>query len=143
MHAHSSSINDKLLIPPHSRTKHSARSQLSLESALFRPALRAALSDVSMWKSKIMSDKLVELPPLSRLSSHKQADSMNKTRQLSLACAKVRHAKASIGIIKLGGAPSPRSLLVEERQKSAIAIQRLEHVSDTTRFSIALVAWCK
>ena len=122
---------------PQKIRQDSSRSQLSLESALFRPALRSALSDASMWKSKFISDKLVQLPPLQSLSSDNEADLLSQKRQLMLACAKVRNAKASVGIIKLAGTSSPRSLLVEERKKAAVAFQRLESVSDTTRFSIA------
>jgi len=37
---------------------------LSLEASLFRPALRLARSDASMWKSRVIDDVLFKLPPL-------------------------------------------------------------------------------
>jgi len=122
---------------PQKVRQESAGINLSLESALFRPALRSALSDASYWKSKVVADKLLELPPLSGLSSYTHSDLVNRNRQLSLACAEVRRTKASVGIIKLGEKTSARSLLTEERRKATVAIQRLAAVSDTTRFSIA------
>lgn len=122
---------------PQKQRQESARSRLSLESALFRPALRSALSDASMWKSKVISDKLIELPPLSKSSIDRNADLVTMNRQLSLACASVRLAKASVGVVKLGDRSVPRLLLAKERQKTAMAIQRLESLSDLTRFSIS------
>ena len=124
---------------PQKLRQDSGRSQLgSVEAALFRPALRSALSNASMWKSKAILNKIVELPPLSGMSkSYKHTDLMNESRQLSLACAKVRDVKARVGIVKLEGSSSPRALLAEERRKAAVVFQRLDSISDSTQFSIA------
>jgi len=111
---------------------------LSLEAALFRPALRNAISDASMWKSKAVSDKLRQLPPISRTSARNIADISIQRKLLSLASADVRLVKANIGIVKLDDTQSSnRSCLKNERRRAATAIQRLESVTESTRIVIA------
>jgi hypothetical protein len=110
----------------------------SLEAALFWPALRSALSDASMWKSKCVSDKFRQLPPISGTAFNSNSDLLNQQRLLSLACADVRLAKASIGIIKLDDSISlPRLMLTAGRWRTATAIRRLESVTETARFVVA------
>jgi len=111
---------------------------LSLEAALFRPALRNAISDASMWKSKAVSDKLRQLPPISRTSARNISDISIQRKLLSLASADVRLVKANIGIVKLDDTQSSnRSCLKNERRRAATAIQRLESVTESTRIVIA------
>jgi len=123
---------------PQKLRQDSGSTNLSLEAALFRPALRNALSDASMWKSKSVSDRLRQLPPISGTSTRSNADILNQQRLLSLACANARLAKANIDIIKLDDTKSsPRSLLIHERRRSVIAILRLESVTESSRIAVA------
>jgi len=123
---------------PQKIRQYSDSSNLSLEAALFRPALRNALSDASMWKSKYVLDRLRQLPPLSGTSPRSNVDLLNQHRLLSLACADVRLAKASISIIRLDDTmSSPRSLLTAERRRTGTTIQRLESVTESTRIAVA------
>ncbi len=116
------------------RGQESAAKSLSLDSALFRPALRSALSDASMWKSKVIAEKLLELPPLPTISTQNHSDLVNKRNQLSLACANLRHNKAAIEIIKLSesnrsGVQLPiRSQIISEREKTRNALERLQNI---------------
>jgi Chromosome segregation ATPases len=123
--------------PQHSRHEQGG-SMLSLESALYRPALHSALSDASVWKSKAISEKLLRLPSLSKNSYKSDLDMINHGRQLSLAHADVRLTKANIGIIRLQESKSSaKSLLFEEKKKTWKAVRKLEALTESTRLTFA------
>lgn len=123
---------------PQKIRQESGSFNLSLEAALFRPALRNAISDASMWKSKAVSDKLRQLPPISRTSTRNIAYITNQRQLLSLASANVRLVRATIGIVKLDDTQSSARLFLQgERRRAATAIQRLESATESTRIVIA------
>jgi len=114
-------------------------SSMSLESALFRPALQNALSSASLWKSKFVLDKIHRLPPLlSKDCSGIDADMLNQNRQLSLALGDMRLVKAGISIIRLKDSKSNAvEQVYEKQQKELNAMRRLKALTEVTRFSIA------
>ena len=115
---------------------------LSLESAFFRPALRDALSDASIWKAKTLSDKVSQLSPLSDMSSTFRKDLTNNSRQLNLAFSEVRLAKASIGLVKLDRNATGsyiQSLLDNERAKVTSAMNRLESIESRTNLAMQAI----
>mmetsp|Transcript_4225 Transcript_4225/g.8073 ORF Transcript_4225/g.8073 Transcript_4225/m.8073 type:complete len:1444 (+) Transcript_4225:81-4412(+) len=121
---------------PQNNRNDQGDSVLSLESALFRPALHDAISDASMWKSTAVYDKLLRLPSLSKDSHKNGLDMINQSRQLSLAHADLRLVKANIGIISLQESKSnARSLLFKEKEKALFAMRKLEALTDHTRFA--------
>jgi len=102
----------------------SATRMLSLEASLFRPALRLARSDASMWKSRAIDDVLLKLPPLGIRTTKQLSSSPIKNhdndgynghggptttieelvilrRNLILANAQVRRVKATVSITDL------------------------------------------
>jgi hypothetical protein len=123
---------------PQNKHREQGASILSLESALFRPALHDALSDASVWKSKAVSDKLLRLPSLSKNSYKNDLDIVTQSRQLSLAHGDLRLIKANIGIIRLQESKSKaRSVLFEEKEKTLKAMRKLESLTESTRFATA------
>jgi len=105
-----------------------------VEAALFRPALRSARADASIWKSKAIADTLLKLPPLSAVSKFPNSEISSQREKLLLASSEVRRRKANVTILELGVDNSARLRLREERRKTALAINRLEDVSNSVRF---------
>lgn len=76
---------------------------ISLEAALFRPALRAAQLDAAKWKIKTISDIMSNLPPLSSKLCEIDFDSKLSTcsERLLLAKSEVLMSKAAVSVVKL------------------------------------------
>ncbi|KAL3798689.1 hypothetical protein HJC23_004440 [Cyclotella cryptica] len=113
---------------------------ISLEAALFRPALASATQSASYWKARSMGSALSKLAPLnvqkSRNVSNLEAvgvcDSdgyIGKSRlveEVTLARNEVRLSKASFSIVDLSEADiSSRRQLFEQKQKVRVAERRL------------------
>ena len=97
---------------------------ISLETALFRPALASATQSASYWKAQSMGSALSKLPPLNVYLESQRAKGCAK--ELVLARNEVRLAKASVSIVDLSKTDiSPRSQLKELKQKELIAESRL------------------
>eukprot|EP00956_Cyclotella_meneghiniana_P032488 scaffold89698_cov73-Cyclotella_meneghiniana.AAC.1 len=97
---------------------------ISLETALFRPALASATQSASYWKAQSMGSALSKLPPLNVHLESQRAKGCAK--ELVLARNEVRLAKASVSIVDLSKTDiSPRSQLKELKQKELIAESRL------------------
>lgn len=97
---------------------------ISLETALFRPALASATQSASYWKAQSMGSALSKLPPLNvRLKSHQVKGC---AQEVILARNEVRLAKASVSIVDLSKTDiSPRNQLNEQKQKELTAESRL------------------
>lgn len=113
------------------------KNALLLESALFRPALKDALSDASMWKAKVVSEKLSAMPPLN--VSLRPLIS-NQHNQLILACADYRRAKTNMNIISLKSSSTKADIrhntMMEHNLRISAALQRCENISSSINFSM-------
>lgn len=118
-------------------SKTSTKNTLLLESTLFRPALKDALSDASMWKAKVISEKISSLPPL---NGSLQPRISNQHNQLILACADYRRVKTSINILSLKSSATKtdkrRGTLLEHNLRISEALKRCENISSSVHFSI-------
>ncbi|GFH61563.1 hypothetical protein CTEN210_18039 [Chaetoceros tenuissimus] len=134
--------NDTKLTEAEEKIKTLENSITTKSKEIFRPALRDALSDASVWKAKTLSDKVSQLPPLSDMSSTFRKDLTNNSRQLNLAFSEVRLAKASIGLVKLDRNATgfySQSLLDNERAKVASAMNRLESIESRTNLAMQAI----
>ena len=123
---------------------------ISLETALFRPALSSAVQSANYWKTQAMGSALSKLAPLnipiaaqsmpSSTSDEavKVLDDLLKKRhsesqcleEFALAKKETRLAKASFSIIDLSNNDvSSRSQLGIEQQKAKLAESRLQHAT--------------
>ena len=111
-----------------------------IETALFRPALRSARSDASVWKSKSIADALMKLPPLIQNSRvENNSDAKTQRQKLLMASAELRRRKANVSIIDLDitKASSSRNPIREERQKASLAIKKLQEASSLALFTLS------
>jgi len=100
---------------------------ISLESAFFRPSLRAARVEISTWKSKAIKDQLFKLPPLS-VTTPLLTDMSNIFESVIRAEAELRKAKASVQIVDISKA-NARVLLHNERSRLVSPTNRLNESS--------------
>lgn len=110
---------------------------ISLETALFRPALGSAVQSANLWKAKAMGSALSKLSPLnvstaaqSLPSATYDIDDTNAQllNELALAKNEARTAKASFSIVDLSKRDvSSRAQLNEEQQKERMAEIRLQN----------------
>ena len=136
MHSRTDSSPDKLgLGSPQHHTHSHQHDSLSLEASLFRPALRLARSDASMWKSRAINDILLKLPPL-RIRANQSArtningststdffdELMSLRRKLILANAEVRRVKASVTITDLSNKKGEERSLSREQANRTGAV---------------------
>jgi hypothetical protein len=120
---------------------------ISLETALFRPALRSATQSANYWKAKAMESALSKLKPLnvpvkaSTMPSfigdsftgdlQKREELLRFEEEMALACNELRLVKASVGIVDLSKAKdeSAQIQLSKEVQKESAAEARLYNVA--------------
>lgn len=109
-----------------------------VEAALFRPALRSARSDASVWKSKAIVDILQKLPALSAIPKVDNSEASSQRQKLWRARTELRNRKANISIIDLndGIDSSLRLQLKDERKKTAFAMGTLQEVSSSIQFML-------
>lgn len=133
---------------PQKPQQASATELLSLEASLFRPALRSARSDASMWKSKAVKDDLLKLPQL-RISPQNanNFEVLNSRKKLILANAEVRRVKATVTILDLSKIKNKnldsqtvsifeaqsKLQILNEKLKASSAMNRLEEASNNAR----------
>jgi len=122
---------------------------LSLEASLFRPALRLALSEVSIWKSKSINNVLLKLPGLQLAHESAQTSNISSLRKkLMLANGEFREVKSSVTITDLsqiennhcgrGGTVSIQSrLLPLDKIKASSAMVRIEEATAAARLIIS------
>jgi len=109
---------------------------ISLETALFRPALGTAVQSANFWKTKAMGSALSKLSPLNVPTSEMgQSNAKNETQllnELALAKNEARSAKASFSIVDLSNKSkvSSRDQLIEEQQKEEMASLRLQTATE-------------
>lgn len=110
----------------------------AVEAAIFRPALHSARSDASVCKSKIIADMLMKLPPLSgNVEAEVMSNMKTQKHQLFIASAELRRRKASISVVDINGTDlNSRNRFKEERQMTTLALERLQEVSSSVRFSL-------
>ena len=111
---------------------------ISLETALFRPALSSATQSANYWKAKAMESALSKLTPLNvstKTSStpsslgQKREERLHSVDEMDLARNELRLAKATFGIVDLSKSnESARVQLSKERQKEMAAAARLSSV---------------
>jgi len=115
----------------------------ALEAALFRPALNSALRDAARWKSKALTESLLQLPPLSvpviseiqhrEQEESKEAEDYDDSMgllNLSNALSDFRMEQASIQIVSLDSSnKSSRTLLRESKAGGAAAAQKLDEAA--------------
>jgi len=95
---------------------------ISLETALFRPALSSAVQSASYWKRKAMGSSLSKLAPLNI-----PVEARRNTEELALARNEARLVKASFSIVDLcNNDISSRAQLHKEQQKEQRAKLRLQ-----------------
>ncbi|KAL9189707.1 hypothetical protein ACHAXT_009382 [Thalassiosira profunda] len=129
---------------------------ISLETALFRPALSSAVQSANHWKGKAMGSALSKLAPLNvpvvaqsvpssaGVEANKALDELLAQREmaakdraqcldeLALARKTSRMAKASFSIAELSrGDASSRTQLNEERRKDEVAQLKLQKAADS------------
>ena len=128
---------------------------ISLETALFRPALGSAVQSANLWKAKAMGSALSKLSPLnvstaaqslpsatSGIADPKALDDLLSKgnsnvqnhpqilNELALAKNEARTAKASFSIVDLSKRDvSSRAQLNEEQQKERMAEMRLQNAT--------------
>lgn len=107
---------------------------ISLETALFRPALGTAVQSANFWKTKAMGSALSKLSPLN-VPISETVDVKNETRllnELALAQNEARSTKASFSIVDLSNKSkvSSRDQLIEEQQKEEMASLRLQNATE-------------
>jgi len=120
------------------RSSHDVKSGL-VEAALFRPALRSARSDASVWKSKSIVDTLQKLPSLVAIPKVEDENLLTHRQQLLMASADLRKRKALVSIVDLGGEKydsSARLQFRDEKEKVTIAVRKLQEVSSSIRFKL-------
>ena len=137
------------LTPRGSNSRDALLESVSLETALFRPALTSAVESSNYWKSKALGSALSQLAPLNVTIGTQVREDMfglrgnNKTsdidcmNEIALAKSNMRLAKASFSIVDLSKADiSARAQLTCEQQKKCLAEERLlnaiHRVSATT-----------
>lgn len=110
---------------------------ISLETALFRPALGTAVQSANFWKTKAMGSALSKLSPLNVSTSKtgQTVDAKNETQllnELALAQNEARSTKASFSIVDLSNKSkvSSRDQLTEEQQKEEMASLRLQNATE-------------
>ena len=96
---------------------------ISLEAALFRPALAKATQSASYWKARSMGSALSKLVPLN-VQSKSQRD-RDYYEEITLARNEVRLAKASFSVVDLSTDVSSRIQLKQQREKEHLAQSRL------------------
>ena len=110
---------------------------ISLETALFRPALSSATQSANYWKAKAMESALSKLTPLNvatKASSmpssmaQKREEWSRSTEEMDLARNELRLAKATFDIVDLSKSKTGRVQLSKERQKERAAEARLHSV---------------
>lgn len=123
---------------------------ISLETALFRPALSSAVQSANYWKTKAMGSALSKLAPLSvpvtaqsvpsstgrdDLISQGASSANDQARcldELSLAKNELRLAKASFSIVDLSKNEVPsRAQLTEQQRKEQMAEVRLKEATSS------------
>lgn len=113
----------------------SSKESLYLETSIFRPALREALSEASMWKAKRINEKLSSLPSLKESEA---APLSNERKQLALARADYRKAKTNIKIISLKNVPidshSLADIVTNHKFNTMAAVKRCELISNSLEF---------
>jgi len=109
---------------------------ISLETALFRPALSSATQSANYWKAKAMESALSKLTPLNVATKampssmgQKREEWSRSAKELDLARDQLRLAKATFSIADLSKSnESARVQLGKERQKEMAAEARLHSV---------------
>eukprot|EP00984_Skeletonema_dohrnii_P002936 scaffold1004_cov120-Skeletonema_dohrnii-CCMP3373.AAC.2 len=112
---------------------------ISLETALFRPALTSVTQSATYWKAKAMESALSKLTPLNvaTKTTSPVPSSINQKRdewshsadEMDLARNELRLAKATFGIVDLSKSnESARVQLSKERRKEMAAAARLHSV---------------
>lgn len=128
---------------------------ISLETALFRPALSSALQTSVYWKAKAMGAAISNLPPLNvttgfsagtalnNLSNLRRHDTTNENdfvNEIALAKSECRLVSASLSIADLSKNDiSARAQLHCEQEKKRTVEQRLLHAA--SRFSPNLLPY--
>ena len=125
------------LTPRGSNSRDALLESVSLETALFRPALTSAIESSNYWKSKALGSALSQLAPLNVTGRQVREDTLslrgnNKTfeidcmNEIALAKSNMRLAKASFVMVDLSNADvSAREQLTCEQQKKYLAEERL------------------
>ena len=127
--------------PPGSSSRDVLLESVSLETALFRPALSSAVQSSIYWKSKAMESALSKLAPLNVSAGNKarkaldnlfslrgndETNELDCTNEIALAKSEVRLVNASFSIVDLSkNDVSAREQLSCEQQKKRMAEQRL------------------
>ena len=96
---------------------------ISLETALFRPALAKATQSASYWKSRSMGSAISKLPPLNVQKSQRDRNSYHE--EINLARNENRLVKASFSIVDLSNDFSSRNQMKQQRKKGYLAQSRL------------------
>ena len=110
----------------------------AVEAAIFRPALHSARSDASVCKSKTVADMLMKLPPLlGNVEAEVMSNMKTQKHKLFIASAELRRRKSSISVVDINGTDlNSRIRFKEERQMTTLAMERLQEVSSSVRFSL-------
>jgi hypothetical protein len=115
---------------------------ISLETALFRPALASATQSASYWKAQSMGSALSKLAPLNvQLKSHcnNQREKSRCVEEVALAKNEMRLAKASFSVVDLSNTVmSPRQQLHDEIQKERAAESRLQDATMSVMNQLSL-----
>ena len=127
--------------PPGSTSRDVLLESVSLESALFRPALSSAVQSSIYWKSKAMESALSKLAPLNVSTGNKarkaldnlfslrgndETNGLDCMNEIAMAMSEVRLVNASFSIVDLSKNDVPaREQLSCEKQKKRMAEQRL------------------
>jgi hypothetical protein len=99
---------------------------ISLETALFRPALASATLSASYWKAQSMGTALSKLAPLN-VKVQSRDDVSQGMAEVALARNEMRLAKASLSIVDLTKSDmSARDQLNEQKKKELSANRRLQ-----------------
>jgi len=112
---------------------------ISLETALFRPALTSVTQSATYWKAKAMESALSKLTPLNVATKttspvpssigQKRDEWSHSADEMDLARNELRLAKATFGIVDLSKSnESARVQLSKERRKEMAAAARLHSV---------------
>jgi len=111
---------------------------ISLETAMFRPALSSATQSANYWKAKAMESALSKLTPLNVATKtspmplpmgQRREEWSHSADEIDLAFNEMRLAKATFGVVDLTKSnESARVQLNKEREKEMVAVARLQSV---------------
>mmetsp|Transcript_14757 Transcript_14757/g.16904 ORF Transcript_14757/g.16904 Transcript_14757/m.16904 type:complete len:1371 (-) Transcript_14757:129-4241(-) len=120
----------------------SPASSVALQATLFRPAFESMQNETSIWKSNMIAQKIMELPPLSNCGIRspelkKDISENNILTSLEAARSTLRLEQASFRLVNLTAKTPPRVQLLGSLSRVSVSEQKLREVTATASSALA------